>query len=313
MDFIRAVAFLLAAGAALAAVLSLGGAFNDKLDLFAHATPLWLAMALTALAAQLLTGAGRWTMAPALVAVAIALILMGPDLIACLAAPHAAPRGQTLKVIQFNVWDRNRDPAATARWILNQNADVVVLEETGDGQVPAALADRYPFRTPCGGDCATIIFSKTAPAGGGVIDWPGLGPRHTGAWATFGGGPDAFTVAGMHYVWPIPPGPQSDQARRFAATLTPFDQRSLIVCGDFNLNPWSFGLRRQDRRLGIPRLTHAIFSWPAGPISHWRLHLPVALLAVDHIYAGKAWAPVSVERGPLLGSDHYPVVAVLTR
>jgi endonuclease/exonuclease/phosphatase (EEP) superfamily protein YafD len=313
MDLIRAVAFLLAAAAALSAALSLGGAIDDKLDLFAQAAPLWLAMAVTALAVQLLTSAGRWTLAPALAAIAISLFLIGPDVVARLTAPRFTPGRQTLKLIQFNLWDRNRDPAATARWILGEDPDVVVLEELGNGEVPAALAARYPYRTPCEASCATVIMSKARPAAGEVIDWPGLGPRHAGAWASFGVGAEAFTVAGVHYVWPIPTGPQREQARRFTDTLARFDRNSLIVAGDFNLCPWSWGLRRQDARLSIPRLTHAIFTWPAGPISHWRLNLPFALLAIDQVYAGSSWKPVSVRRGPLLGSDHYPVVVVLTR
>jgi endonuclease/exonuclease/phosphatase (EEP) superfamily protein YafD len=87
----------------------------------------------------------------------------------------------------------------------------------------------------------------------------------------------------------------------------------LIVGGDFNLTPWSFGLRRQDARFGLVRLTRAMATWPAGKISHWRLNLPFPLLAIDHLYAGKSWRVVSVTRGPVLGSDHYPIVAVLTR
>ena len=315
MDLVRAVAFLLAAGSALGATLALGGAFSDKLDIFAQATPLWLAASLAALALQSVAGfgTGRGTATLAIWTLALCAFLMGPDVIARLSAPRAAPARQTIKVIQFNVWDRNRDPAATARWILAEAADVVVLEETGEGAVPALLTRDYPYRTQCGDDCATIILSKSPPVDGGVIAWAGLGPRHGGAWASFGQGADAYTVAGTHYRWPVPAGPQEDQARRFAQAIARFDRQSLIVAGDFNLNPWSFGLRRQDARFAIPRITHATFTWPAGRISHWRVTFPFPFLAVDQIYAGHGWRPVSIERGPALGSDHYPIVAVLTR
>ena len=75
----------------------------------------------------------------------------------------------------------------------------------------------------------------------------------------------------------------------------------------------AFRLRRQDKAFAIPRITHAIFTWPAGPVTRWRLALPFPVLAVDQIWAGPSWKVVSVARGPLLGSDHYPIVAVLTR
>lgn len=313
MDLLRAVAFLLAAGSALAAAVSLGGVVDDKLDLFAQFAPVWLATGLIALAVLAMTGGGRFGLALAVFAVLGSAALVGPDVIAGFNRPPVAPQRRTLKLIQLNVWDHNRDPAATARWLGQEKADIVVLEELGDRSVPLALADIYPYGTTCAPDCATVILAKTPPSATGVIDWPGLGRRHTGAWAMFGEGADTFAVAGIHYLWPIPPGPQRAQARKFAAALAQLDKQSLIVAGDFNLNPWSFGLRRQDRAFGIPRITHGLFTWPAGPISHWRLRLPFAILAIDQIYAGPAWKVVSVSRGPLLGSDHYPIVAVLTR
>ena len=313
MDLVRAVAFLLAAGSALAATLSLGGAVSDKLDLFAQAAPAWLVAGLIGFFVLALSGGSRVGLALAAFAVIGSAALIAPDVMAGLAQRRLAPEHEILKIVQFNLWDRNRDPAATANWLRAEKADIVVLEELGDRSIPLGLSDAYPFSTSCAPDCATVILSRTAPSAIGVIAWPGLGPRHTGAWATFGEGAAAFTVVGTHYQWPIPPGPQRAQAVQFAAALAPFDRRSLIVSGDFNLNPWSFGLRRQDKAFGIPRITHAIFTWPAGPISHWRLHLPFAVLAVDQIYAGPGWKVVSVARGPLLGSDHYPMVAVLTR
>ena len=84
-----------------------------------------------------------------------------------------------------------------------------------------------------------------------------------------------------------------------------------IVAGDFNVTPWSFALRRQDRALDLVRRTVLMPSWPAGRLSHNRVPAPFPYLPIDHIYAGRGWETVSVERGPRLGSDHYPVVVRL--
>ena len=35
------------------------------------------------------------------------------------------------------------------------------------------------------------------------------------------------------------------------------------------------------------------------------------VLPIDHVYAGPGWRTVSVQRGPKLGSDHYPVIVTL--
>lgn len=85
----------------------------------------------------------------------------------------------------------------------------------------------------------------------------------------------------------------------------------MIIAGDFNSTPWSFARRRDDRDFGLIRRTRALFTWPAEKISHNRLPAPFPYLPIDHVYAGPGWATVSVERGPRLGSDHYPVVVTL--
>jgi endonuclease/exonuclease/phosphatase (EEP) superfamily protein YafD len=224
---------------------------------------------------------------------------------------------QTLKIIQFNVWDRNRDPAATARWILAENADIVVIEEAGlrGEAVIEAISSQYLHRTTCAEAeiCPTSILSKVPSRGGGTLTPDGLESRHAAAWATFGDGATAFSVAGTHFQWPEPIGAQDPQARLFAQMLDRFDPGTLIVAGDFNLTPWSFTLRRQDGRFGLIRRSRALATWPAGKIEHWGVNFPFPFLPIDHIYAGKAWKTVSVVRGPCLGSDHFPIVAVLTR
>lgn len=318
MDAVRGVALIFAACSAVAAVLSLGGAVSARLDILTHLTPLWLALSLAALALQGLAGfsTSRGTLAMVAVTLVIAAALMVPELTARATQRSFAPAGQTVKVVQFNVWDRNRDPAATAAWILAQNADVVVLEETGDGAIPAALAGRYPYRAPCDKGpegCATTILTKSPPDGGGQLMWTKLGRRHAGAWATLGAGAAAFTIVGTHYRWPEPLAQQSAQARRFADAILRFDRKSLIVVGDFNMTPWSFALRRQDTRFGLTRLTRAIFTFPAGRIPQWGMHFPFPLLPIDQVYVGSDWRLVSIQRGPAMGSDHYPLVATLTR
>ncbi len=318
MEFFRAVAFLLAAASALAAVGALGGAISDRLDVLAQAAPVWLTMGLAALVLQAVTGlsGGRATLVLGAVAVAVPLALMAPDLLARVRARPAAPAGQRLRLVQLNVWDLNFDGAGTARWIAGQDADVVVLEEAAlkGARVAEALAPAYPHRVPCPDlACATLILSKAAPSASGLITWPGLSFRHAGAWASFGEGPGAFTVVGTHFRWPIPAGPQRDQAQRLAAFLKRFDASSLILAGDFNATPTSFVLRRQDAGLGLIRRTRALATWPAGGITHFRLSAPFPILAIDHVYAGPGWRTVSVARGPRLGSDHYPVVVELTR
>jgi endonuclease/exonuclease/phosphatase (EEP) superfamily protein YafD len=83
----------------------------------------------------------------------------------------------------------------------------------------------------------------------------------------------------------------------------------MILTGDFNATPWSAELRRLDRTLGLSRRDRGLATWPAQLSGRtWRL----PFMPIDHVYAGPDWATVSVERGPWVGSDHYPVIVTLT-
>ena len=316
---VRLAAMLLALTAMSLSLLALGGVVSRWLDVLTHFAPFYLAAGVVAVAARLLTGTdgARPTVTMGLAAIGFAAVLMAPEIFVSLMRDPPPATGQTLKLVQFNLWGENFDPAGTAAWIRSQHADVVVLEEAS-GQaspIPAMLKDAFPYQTSCAPPrpCSTVILTREKPtAFAGLLG--DLSPaRLAGAWVTLGDGPRAFTVVGAHYTWPIPAGPQQAQSIRLSKVLEGFDKKNLIVAGDFNSTPWSFALWRQDARFGLQRRTRALFSWPAARFTRWNLRSPIPFLAIDHVYAGDDWKTVSVARGPRLGSDHFPVVAVLRR
>jgi endonuclease/exonuclease/phosphatase (EEP) superfamily protein YafD len=194
---------------------------------------------------------------------------------------------------------------------------VVVLEEVNDtaGHIPSLLREAFPYLSSCAPPrpCSTMILTKRRPTATGGLQAPVSTLRLAAAWVTLGEGERAFTVAGVHYTWPVPPGAQQSQMARLQQGLAAFDRKSLIVAGDMNSTPWSYTLRRQDAALGLERRTRALFTWPAARFSRWRLSAPFPFLAIDHVYAGSDWTTVSVKRGPAVGSDHYPVMVELAR
>jgi endonuclease/exonuclease/phosphatase (EEP) superfamily protein YafD len=317
MELFRAAAFLIAFASAAAAVLSLGGAFSDRLDILTHFTPLYFAGGVLALALAVAARTGAVpAVAASLVATLICGSIMAPEFLAAARAPSPSGVGKSLKLVQFNLWDRNFDPAGTARWIERQDADIVVVEEAvGAGAaVVQAIAPHYPYRATSSpaSDGSTMILSKTRPQASGDLYGGGV-KRFAGAWAKFGEGKAAFTVVAAHYTWPIPAGPQQAQSRRLSEFLNGLDRSSLIVAGDFNSTPWSFAMRRQDARFALARLTRAKFTWPTASFTGLRWLSPPPFLPLDHVYAGDAWRLAAINLGPPLGSDHLPVVVELTR
>ena len=316
---VRGMALVLALIVAAAAVLALGGAISDRLDVLTHFAPLYLAGGAVALILHLASRPERGgaTLLLAAIAVIASGGLMATETYAAITARRSPAGAQTLKLVQFNLWGRNRDPMGSVRWILQEDPDIVVLEEAYDGAMsaPGALKAHYPYRTTCSHPyiCSTMILSKAPPFRLGGLHGKGGETRISGAWIQFGGEKSGFTVVGVHYLRPLPAGLQQQQTRRLGEILDGFDRRSLIVAGDFNSTPWSFSLRRQDARFGLIRRTRALFTWPAAPVSRFSLKFPWPFLAIDHVYAGADWRTVDVRRGPRLGSDHYPVAVTFTR
>ena len=319
MELFRLLAMLLAVGCMLVSMLGIGGAFVYRLDVINHFAPLTLALSVVAAAIQLAFGKTKEkpTLACAVIAVVLSGGVMVPELVATATQQRTALRAQTIKVIELNLWSLNRDVPGTAHWLAAQHADVVVLEEVIDhtANVPALLRSAYPFHSVCdpGTPCTTFILSRTMPVASGAFPGPDTAGLHSVAWATFGAGASAFTVVGDHAPWPRAKDRQQAQSALLASELGAFDRHGLIVAGDFNSTPWSFSLRRQDALFGLERRTRALFTFPVHTYSRYHLRTPFPVFPIDQIYAGSGWKTVSVTRGPRLGSDHLPTIAVLTR
>ncbi len=316
---VRLVGFALAAGAALAAVLANGGRFSDRLDILTHFAPIWLLLGMCGLIVWVI-GGGRNLMRLTPIAATVAVLGSGALMLPELTRPkgESAPAlGETLKLVQFNLWENNSDPEGSARWVLDQDPDIITIVEgyEANGGAARLLRERYPYAVTCADPqpCSTMILSKTKPVrrhglGGGVSD-ANLSAAH----ARFAGAKGEFDVFAIHYTWPIPAGPQQQQSKRFLKVLGGINPDNAVIGGDFNSTPWSFSLRRLDAAIGMERRTRGQATWPAAPITRYQIKPPFPLLAIDQVYAGKAWKTVSVKRGPGLGSDHYPVVVVLKR
>ena len=315
--FLRGTALMFALVGAVAGLACLGGAFSDRLDALTHLAPIWLGCGLVGLVlgAVFAHDVERKAIVGLALAAVVALgVLVAPELLAASRRPVGAPNGETLKLVQFNVWAENRAPDATLAWIRAQKADVVLLEEGGGAswRIVKGLRADYPYAISCDGKryCDTWIFSRFP-----IVQHRGFYEDHlplAGAWATLRHPGGDFTVAATHFVWPIPAGRQQAQSRLLVGELKRFSRDDLIVTGDFNSTPWSWTLRRQDKALGLERRTRALASWPTGDFSRVA-HASFPLLPIDHVYAGKTWKTVAVERGPSLGSDHRPVVVTLAR
>lgn len=307
--FLAPPLFMAAALCAGASVAAQQGQHSLQWDILAHFAPVWFAggviCGLTALAA--LHGLSRWAIiAMSAVAMVASAALMAPELTRAIGPQAGANAAGRLKVIQFNVWSHNSEPEATVDWIAAQHADIAILEETTP-EFRRLVEARTGWRSVCR-DCEVMIYSALPMTRGYIAAAPATGPL---AHAVLKDAQGTFDVLGVHNSWPTDGQDQQRQEARLARAISELRRERTIATGDFNSTPWSFSRRSWDKAFGLVRRDRAVFSWPAGRITQRRIKVPFPILPIDHVYAGSGWATVSVTRGPKLGSDHYPVVAIL--
>ena len=245
------------------------------------------------------------------------------DLSAKAQAQSGAP---LLKLVSYNLWYRNEDPAATLAYLAHSGADVIGLVEATP-RLKIALAPLkvlYPHGIDCVSvdpSCEIMLLSKhplRKPYAGkidgrypyiaqGEIDWGGR----------------AVTVAVAHLSWPLltpttainatmlePPAPelpdlprlaQARQAANLAAHVNKLPP-DLVLMGDFNNASWSTIQIAFRKATGLDNRGTYLPSWPtfAGPLFR---------LPLDHVFLRGGLSLTDIRLGPNVGSDHLPVEA----
>jgi endonuclease/exonuclease/phosphatase (EEP) superfamily protein YafD len=319
-DLLRAVVVLVAFGSAVASLTAWASYFVPALVFLSEpAIPALAAAALAGLLWLALPAPRRPASAGPLALVAVVLwsAMLAPEAAGRLVQKRGPAGADTLKVVQFNLWqdDWTHTSEKTA-WLRKEDPDVILMQEVSGGSIwlLANLAPAYPYRTGCEYvryTCSLMILSKRKPTqiGQSLGEQPGSG----WAWARFSSPGGDYAVATIHAPWPLLDGAQQKTLARLGEDVKRLKSDAVILTGDFNATPWSAPLRSFDRDSGLSRNTRMTPTWPSPALGHGRLPSPVPLLPIDHIYTGPAWRVVSLSRGPDLGSDHYPLVAVLTR
>jgi endonuclease/exonuclease/phosphatase (EEP) superfamily protein YafD len=314
------VRFCLIAALLAGATATVAGAlapFHARADLINHFRPLVLALACVFFAATLALRMRRtaWP-AAALVGLNAALLALPLWWSAPIAERPtagqalASTRVRDLKIVTFNTF--HGDPQPVADFLLREDADVVVLQETGGKEHMALrlrLQHRYPHDHACvvPRGCAAAIFAKRAWATAGQErSTPGTPET---IWVEFNDPQlGRLRVVGVHLHLPYRAEAQTRQIDWLIAESASFAGPAVIV-GDFNMTPWSYRLQRLLASAGLRRHATFLRSWPTG--LYPQLRLPAPAFLIDHVLSTPDIRSVSIRTGPVVGSDHLPVIAQL--
>ena len=234
-----------------------------------------------------------------------------------LGGPPAAAGGPgvKLRVLSFNVLAHNLTPDAVFRFVRASDADLVVLVDAKRWrwrQVIADLGRRYPYRAPLTWPHRRRSSCSAAFRSSAQIRRPRKG-RPPGAALPSGGRACGRRAAargrGRAFDWPglCASGHRRRQRelQRLAEIVRAID-RPVIVAGDLNSTPWSPHFQDLVRAAGLRDAAVGrgyLATWPRW---FWPAQIPI-----DHVLLKGPWSVLRLQRGPALGSDHYPLIADL--
>lgn len=211
-----------------------------------------------------------------------------------------------LSLIAANIYRMNEDYDAIGTYLLESDADLILLTEVGPGQsefLDARLAS-YPFRAsaPLEGFFGMNLYSRLPIVAAEPV-WLLAAPMVT-LHARIGVDTDTLDFWGVHP--PSPPRPQETHWRnqyfdRLGELLAIPGPHPRMVVGDFNLTPTNPRFRDFLSQTGLldSRIGQGLLpTWPSGMIP---LGIPL-----DHALLSPG-LQADLQRGPDIGSDHLPM------
>lgn len=220
--------------------------------------------------------------------------------------------GQQLRLLSLNVFQDNKDYAATIALVEQDKPDVFLAMENDEGWTNAlntALGDAYPYREtiPQDNTYGMALYSRLPLRDVERNDLSGGGTPSIRARVVLPGG-QLVTLFAVH---PRPPVPGRDTGQRDAelimlADLVRESGRPTLVLGDFNDVPWSHVTETFQATGGLvdPRIGRGFMATfdAKNPLMRWPL---------DHLFYSDDFAIAGYGVGPDVGSDHFPLHADL--
>lgn len=287
----------------LGGLLPLGAELWWGFELFTHFRVQYLLVAVTMLAIEiirrkrilsvlLLTTAGvnAWPVLP------------------YLAGGEASTEGPVVSVLNVNVNARNRDYPRIIDAIESQGADIVTVVELTPAldRVLAELDASYPYRFTIPAQCCFGIGVLSRYP---LNDANGFRLISKAAIATDVELPSgSLRFLAVHLAPPMSEAMASERNQQLdllAARLAGGSETT-VVCGDFNLTPYSPHFRDFLRASGmtdVRRTTGLDVTWPTFN--------PILRIPIDHCLIAGGIGVESVENLDPIGSDHYPVAVTL--
>ncbi|MFO0782125.1 MAG: endonuclease/exonuclease/phosphatase family protein [Phycisphaerales bacterium] len=230
---------------------------------------------------------------------------------------------EQLRVASFNALVSNAPSEEKLRWLVDTHADVLCVVECNTPWLAALKQARengqlvWPHCIAQAHDDAAIgiaILSRFPLEQAQILQLPGARNLHAVATAVTPGG--SVRVLAVHPMSPVSircVGMRNDELAWLAGMCAASSAPTLVV-GDFNETPYGRAFAQFVDTTGYASARNVAGVCPTWPGQLAREHLPMlAGIPIDHVLMSRHFAPVQMQVGPYLGSDHLPVVADVLR
>lgn len=221
------------------------------------------------------------------------------------------PTGVTqVSLVSLNVYTANQNKSAVLNYLRRRDADLVIVMEVDVNWSIAMeeLKDLYPHRLmqPREDNFGIGLLSKWPFQDSRLIELAGT--EVPNVVAQFERDGRQFQVIGTH---PLPPVSAERTRERNAQLLEVADlaRQSTVPCivaGDFNATPWSVAFRQFATRSGLRDTSLGRGMQGSWNAKSWLMRIPI-----DHVFVPPKAIVTHRAVGPNVGSDHFPVEAVI--
>lgn len=299
----------------MAYALSFFGEYGWIFDVFSHFVFQYFLAAFFLFSALLLSG--RWIFA---LCALVLLLTSGFELRWNVTDTRHEATEPALTVVQYNKLGSNGHYEEIREWLRAHadRFDLVVLHEATGRTVREmqALQESYPYRVPSGNRPLwndVYVLSKHPLSNEESLSIAGDTNKGTHFLLHAPNLHAPVEVFTIHAETPLNVqdfNERNTQIRSTAQAAAQSDSPYRLMIGDWNITPFS------------PHFTNALEIsglnyWHRGlaPVATWPTFVPIPALQIpiDHILFGDGLRPVSKERGPAMGSDHYPLVMTFVK
>ncbi len=220
----------------------------------------------------------------------------------------------TFKIYSANIERNNRNLSGLTSELNKIDPDIVLLTEVTPGHINQLqkTIESFPYHlecTPFGKlNIGTVLLSKFPIINYRYTQLSELGNLLVESMLNINQKKVMFYA--IHATNPSLTKYFDDRQKQFLDLSDRISRQSMptIIAGDFNATPYSPTFRRLLQATGL-RDSRAGFGWQPS----WPTYFPLFWLPIDHILVSPDFQVLLRTTGSYIGSDHYPVIAELSR